>query len=205
MAGAIWPPGSRAKRCSRCFVFDAGYSATTDTRSMLFSPKPTTSKGLAAAGGMENGMRTGRDRSRVVGFGLGTRYSVLGTRKLFGILTFAFLLRRLSDEWTTKGFSQRGTHASTNQAAAGNPRLPERVHRSARIRSEPRGNRPAFRPLFARDGPQAPHEPSGEGVHQARVEPQPIGRDDSDENGRARHRASASRLCRRRNADRGGR
>jgi len=56
IAVAICPPGSRANRWSRCLVFFVNYTATTETRSMLFNPNPTTSKGLLAAGGMANGI-----------------------------------------------------------------------------------------------------------------------------------------------------
>lgn len=57
-AVAVWPPGSRANRCSRCFELLAGYSATTATRSTLLSPTPTTSKRRSAAGAKRKGKLT---------------------------------------------------------------------------------------------------------------------------------------------------
>src|SRR5439155_1409919 len=58
IAVAICPPGSCATRWRRCFEFDTGYSATTATRSTLFSPKPATSNARESGDGTENGMRT---------------------------------------------------------------------------------------------------------------------------------------------------
>ena len=60
VAVPIWPPGSRAKRCRRCLVFEIGYSATTVRRSMLFRPNPTTSNGREFGGGILNGSLTSR-------------------------------------------------------------------------------------------------------------------------------------------------
>ena len=114
------------------------------------------------------------------------------------MLTFAFLLRIVPPFW-------RGADASTDETAARNPRLPERIHHPARLRAEPRRDRPTLRPFFARDRPQAPDQPAGKGLHQARVESEPIGRDGSDANRRTRCRVAAARLRRRRPADRGGR
>ena len=84
---------------------------------------------------------------------------------------------RLSFAYSSPAAQEGEPDASAHQTSARNPRLPERIHPAARVRPEPRGNRSALRPFFARDRAQAPHEPAGEGVHQARLEPQPIGRD----------------------------
>src|SRR5882724_2157230 len=113
-------------------------------------------------------------------------------------LTFAFLLRIVTNTYEVPD-------ASSHKTAARDTRLSERVHHSARICAESRGNRAALRPLFARHGAQAPDEPPGERLHQTRLEPEPIGGNGADADGRPRGRAADARLRRRRPADRGGR
>src|SRR5580765_7044736 len=65
-AVAICPPGICMKRCSRCFELDAGYSATTASKSMLLSPNPATSNGLEPAFGIFSPSRTFRILSQSV-------------------------------------------------------------------------------------------------------------------------------------------
>ena len=139
---------------------------------MLFCPRPATSKGRSARGIRRKGMRTAPNRIAIP-------------------LTFAFLLRIVG---VSAILRPRSENASAYETPAGNPRLPERVHPAARLCAEPRRNRPPFRPLFARDGAQAPHEPAGKGLHQAGVEPEPVGGDGPDPDRRPRGRAAAARL-----------
>ena len=96
-------------------------------------------------------------------------------------------------------------HAAIDQAAARDPRLPERLHPAARVRAEPGGDRPPVRPVVAGDGAQAPDEPGGKGLHQAGVEPQPLGGARARPGSASRGRTAAARLRRGRRADRGGR
>ena len=58
MAVAIWPPGSRVARWSRCLEFTAGCSATTASRSTLLRPNPATSKARSPACGIVSDNRT---------------------------------------------------------------------------------------------------------------------------------------------------
>src|SRR5947209_9351366 len=110
-------------------------------------------------------------------------------------LTFAFLLRIVLCRTQEREGRRRTYHASTHQTAARDSRLPERVHPAARVCPEPGGNRPALRPLFARDGAQTSDQPAGKRVHQARLESQPFGRDGADADRRARSGATAARVC----------
>src|SRR5438874_13195235 len=56
---------------------------------------------------------------------------------------------RLSFAYSLDGGADAPPHEETER----NPRFSERVHQSARVRAEPRGDRPPLRSLFARDRP----------------------------------------------------
>src|SRR5262249_56769100 len=178
-AVAICPPGRCMNRWSRCLEFDAGYSATTASRSMLLSPKPATSNGREPAEGMFSPSRT----FRILLYS-GWRCS-----------SFDLLDLRLSFAYTFAS-TRGGRHAPAHETPARDSRLPQRVHPAARLCAKPGGDRTPLRALLARHGAQAPHEPAGQRFHQAGLEPQPIGRDGAHANRCAGDRASAVRLCR---------
>src|SRR5580765_1772979 len=170
-------------RCRRCLLFEAGYSATTASRSMLLSPNPATSNGRESAGRILSPSRT----FRILLQSAAPLFTVnLVDLRLFFAYTFA---RR-----------EEG-HAPAHETATRDSRLPERVHPAARLCAEPRGNRSPVWALLAGHGSQTPYEPAGQGLHQARLEPQPLGRAGADTDGRPRDRASPPRVCRRRRAD----
>src|SRR5262245_58474600 len=106
---------------------------------MLFSPRPVTSKARLPAAGIRRGNRTRPHPNKILWFCVDLR------------LSFAYSCGDFSGD----------ADASAYETAAGNPRLPERVHPTTRLCAEPRGNWPQIRPLVARDGAQAPHEPPG--------------------------------------------
>ena len=134
------------------------------------------------------------------------KFSVAHNFSWAGVLTFAFPLFTLP---LTPGFLHPfarlgGTVATAHQASARDSGLPQRVHPAARLRAEPRGNRPPLQPLVARHGAQAPHQPAGEGLHPPRLESQPLGRAAAQPLGRPRDRAADAGLRRRRRAHRSG-
>src|SRR4029453_9073442 len=98
-------------------------------------------------------------------------------------LIFAFCSHIVA---ATSATEMGGCRASAYQTSAQNPGLPERVNSTTRIPPEPRGDRPALQSLLARDGPQTPQQPAGEGLHSTCVEPKPLRR--ADPNARCRTR-----------------
>src|SRR5438552_4225250 len=127
--------------------------------------------------------------------------STKGARDLELALTFAFLLRIVlqfrSGMGLSRPFQGERPDASAHETAARDLRLPQRIHPAARLRAEPRGDRPSLWAFVARHGAQTPDEPTGERLYQTSLEPQSFGGDGAGADGRPRRRAAPSRLCRR--------
>src|SRR6185295_16062221 len=131
--------------------------------------------------------------SRVFGFGKDSIPSLLDFRLLFAD---TFAQRKFAPGWGPGAIEEKSSYAPAHQTATRDPGLPQRVHPAARLRAEPRGDRQEVRSLVAGDRAQAPDESPGQGLHQARVESEPVGRDGADPCRRARRRAAAAWLRR---------
>src|SRR5206468_4219604 len=93
-------------------------------------------------------------------------------------LTFAFHSLTLpADRW------RRARHG--DETAEADPRLPEVLHRTARVRPHARGDPPTLRAWIARHGAQAPAGPGAEGFHPPADAPEPRARGGGARRGRA--------------------
>src|SRR5688500_903995 len=90
-------------------------------------------------------------------------------------LTFAFCLFTLPPPRALEFLRpQGGAVAAAHKTPARNSRLPERIHRAAWVRPQPRRNRQALHAVLARDSAQAPDQSAGKGLHPPRLEPQSL-------------------------------
>src|SRR6187431_1127841 len=89
-------------------------------------------------------------------------------------LIFAFSLRIVLPSFAN--ISGGPARAATDQTPARDSGLFAGIHPAERLRAEPRGDWRAIQSLVAGHRAQAPHEPAGERVHPAVMEPEPVGR-----------------------------